>query len=50
MNTVTETAIPDLHSAGGVPVGAAFVAEGIICPRLIGGDIGCGMALFKTHH
>ena len=39
---------PDLHPGKGGPVGAAFVTEGIIYPYLIGGDIGCGMALFKT--
>jgi len=39
---------PDLHPGKGSPVGAAFVTEGFIYPHLIGGDIGCGMALFKT--
>jgi release factor H-coupled RctB family protein len=39
---------PDLHPGKGSPVGAAFVTAGKIYPRLIGGDIGCGMALFKT--
>ena len=39
---------PDLHRGKGSPVGAAFVTEGVIYPHLIGGDIGCGMALFKT--
>src|SRR3974377_879436 len=39
---------PDLHPGKGSPVGAAFVAEGVIYPHLIGGDIGCGMALYKT--
>jgi release factor H-coupled RctB family protein len=39
---------PDLHPGKGSPVGAAFVTEGVIYPYLIGGDIGCGMALFKT--
>jgi release factor H-coupled RctB family protein len=39
---------PDLHPGKGSPVGAAFVTEGPIYPYLIGGDIGCGMALFKT--
>jgi release factor H-coupled RctB family protein len=37
---------PDLHPGKGSPVGAAFVTEGVIYPHLIGGDIGCGMALF----
>jgi len=39
---------PDLHPGKGGPVGAAFVTERVIYPYLIGGDIGCGMALFKT--
>ena len=39
---------PDLHPGKGSPVGAAFVTEGVIYPHLIGGDIGCGMALFGT--
>lgn len=42
------TGFPDLHPGKGSPVGAAFVTEGVIYPHLIGGDIGCGMALFKT--
>ncbi|HSI12227.1 MAG TPA: RNA ligase RtcB family protein [Chthoniobacter sp.] len=39
---------PDIHPGKGTPVGAAFVSEGVIYPHLIGGDIGCGMALFRT--
>ncbi len=39
---------PDLHPGKGSPVGAAFITEGVIYPHLIGGDIGCGMALFQT--
>ncbi|MGO9480092.1 MAG: RNA ligase RtcB family protein [Limisphaerales bacterium] len=39
---------PDLHPGKGTPVGAAFVTEGVIYPHLIGGDIGCGMSMFKT--
>jgi release factor H-coupled RctB family protein len=39
---------PDLHSGKSSPIGAAFVTEGFIYPHLTGGDIGCGMALFKT--
>jgi release factor H-coupled RctB family protein len=37
-----------LHPGKGTPVGAAFVTDGVIYPHLIGGDIGCGMAVFKT--
>ena len=40
---------PDLHPGRRTPVGATFVTEGVIYPHLIGGDIGCGMALFKTN-
>lgn len=40
--------MPDLHPGKGAPVGAAFVSDGVIYPHLIGGGIGCGMALFKT--
>jgi release factor H-coupled RctB family protein len=39
---------PDLHPGKGAPVGAAFVTSGVIYPHLIGGDMGCGMALWKT--
>lgn len=39
---------PDLHPGKGTPVGAAFLTEDVIYPHLIGGDIGCGMALFAT--
>src|SRR6185312_11203209 len=39
---------PDLHPGRGTPVGAAFVTDEMIYPHVIGGDIGCGMALFKT--
>src|SRR5439155_1749222 len=40
-------AFPDLHPGKGVPVGAAIVTDDVIYPHLIGGDIGCGMSLFK---
>ncbi len=41
-------AFPDLQPGKGTPVGAAFVTGGVIYPHLIGGDIGCGVTLFKT--
>ena len=40
---------PDLHPGKGAPVGAVIVTGGMIYPHLIGGDIGCGMALFRTN-
>lgn len=39
---------PDLHPGHGTPVGTAFVTDEVIYAHIIGGDIGCGMALFKT--
>jgi release factor H-coupled RctB family protein len=39
---------PDLHPGKGAPVGSVLVTESLIYPHLIGGDIGCGLALFKT--
>lgn len=40
--------LPDLHPGKGGPVGAAFLAQGVIYPTLVGSDIGCGMALWAT--
>lgn len=40
--------MPDLHPGRGYPVGAAFFSSGVLYPALIGGDIGCGMALWQT--
>lgn len=39
---------PDLHPGTRFPIGAVFVSDGWIHPPLIGGDIGCGMAWYKT--
>ncbi len=41
-------AMPDLHPGLAYPVGAAMRSRRIIYPELVGGDIGCGMALFRT--
>ena len=40
--------MPDLHPGRGNPVGAAFFSKDIIYPTLVGNDIGCGMALWRT--
>ncbi len=40
--------MPDLHPGKGSPIGAAFVSEDILYPNLVGSDIGCGMALWRT--
>ncbi|KAJ4296608.1 hypothetical protein N0V90_006655 [Kalmusia sp. IMI 367209] len=39
---------PDLHPGTKFPIGAVFVSRGWIHPPLIGGDIGCGMAWYRT--
>ncbi len=40
--------MPDLHPGLSSPIGAAMQTEGVIYPEFIGGDVGCGMALFRT--
>ncbi|MCB2102071.1 MAG: RNA ligase RtcB family protein [Rhodobacterales bacterium] len=40
--------LPDLHAGKGHPIGAAFLSQGVIHPRLVGNDIGCGMGLWVT--
>lgn len=44
---VKAVGLPDLH-AGKSPIGVAVITKDIIYPHIIGSDIGCGMALFKT--
>ena len=39
---------PDLHPGTKFPIGAVFVSKGWVHPSLVGGDIGCGMAWYKT--
>ena len=40
--------LPDLHAGRGIAVGAAFWSRSHVYPHLVGGDIGCGMALWET--
>jgi len=40
--------LPDLHAGQGRPVGSVFAADGLFYPDLIGTDIGCGVALWRT--
>ncbi|KAF9978963.1 hypothetical protein BGZ73_007850 [Actinomortierella ambigua] len=39
---------PDLHPGQATPIGATFITRNLIYPALIGNDIGCGMAVYKT--
>jgi release factor H-coupled RctB family protein len=41
--------LPDIHPGNVHPVGASFLSKHCIYPHLVGGDIGCGMGLWKTH-
>lgn len=40
--------LPDLHPGKVAPIGGAFASEGWIYPTLVGNDIGCGIALYRT--
>lgn len=40
--------LPDLHPGRGHPIGAAFLCAHAVHPALVGNDIGCGMALWRT--
>lgn len=40
--------MPDIHPGAGTPGGAVFACRDVIYPKLIGGDIGCGMQLCRT--
>ncbi|NMD86923.1 RNA ligase RtcB family protein [Victivallis vadensis] len=45
---IAAAGMPDLHPGLSAPVGAALLSEGVIYPELAGGDVGCGIALFRT--
>lgn len=40
--------LPDLHAGRGIAVGAAFWSRSHVYPHLVGSDIGCGMALWRS--
>ena len=41
--------LPDIHPGKGTPIGASFLAHGVLYPHLVGSDIGCGMAFWATN-
>lgn len=45
---VRVSGMPDLHPGRGYPIGAAFFSRQRFYPALVGNDIGCGMALWRT--
>ncbi len=40
--------MPDLHPGPAYPIGMALETRGVLYPELVGGDAGCGMALYRT--
>lgn len=40
--------MPDLHPGPGIALGAVFITTDHIYPHLVGSDIGCGMAVYRT--
>lgn len=38
----------DGHSGYGMPIGGVAALDGVVCPNMVGADIGCGMHAFKT--
>lgn len=41
-------AFPDMHAGKDTPNGTAFLSKELLYPHLIGNDIGCGYAFWKT--
>src|SRR5579863_3696540 len=39
---------PDFHKGAGIPIGTVFAAHGLVIPRAVGSDIGCGMRFLMT--
>jgi len=40
--------MPDAHQGYGMPIGGVMAAKDVICPFMVGVDIGCGMCAVKT--
>lgn len=40
-------AMADAHVSEGVAVGSVFATEGVVVPRALGGDLGCGMSAVR---
>lgn len=39
---------PDFHKGAGIPIGTVFASHGLVIPRAVGSDIGCGMRFIMT--
>jgi len=40
--------MPDAHQGFGMPIGGVAALDGVLCPNMVGVDIGCGMAAVQT--
>jgi tRNA-splicing ligase RtcB len=40
--------MPDCHAGYGMPIGGVCALDNVICPSMVGVDIGCGMCAVKT--
>lgn len=40
--------MPDCHQGYGCPIGSVAAIENVICPNLVGVDIGCGVCAVRT--
>jgi tRNA-splicing ligase RtcB len=41
--------MPDAHLGYGCPIGSVVATENVVCPNLVGVDIGCGVCAVKTN-
>jgi tRNA-splicing ligase RtcB len=41
--------MPDAHFGFGMPIGGVAALKNVICPGMVGVDIGCGMAALRTN-
>ena len=41
--------MPDAHGGKGMPIGGVLATKGVVVPKAVGVDIGCGMCAVKTN-
>src|ERR1700733_3908845 len=39
---------PDFHKGAGIPIGTVLSSRGLVIPKSVGNDIGCGMRFLTT--
>jgi tRNA-splicing ligase RtcB len=40
--------MPDTHAGNGMPIGGVVALKNVVCPNMVGVDIGCGMSATRT--